>query len=111
MSTVKKIYNSKPANVIKNILTGIGVLVIICVVIIGTIMLSPILLGVALVIVQFAGWALLFALVIILPLWGIGKFTRYISEKRKPIKPTKNKEDYIKEMEDLKKEIEILKLK
>lgn len=112
-SKFKKVYNSKPVSIIKNICIGIGGVVILAIVVVGAIMLSPILLGVVMVVIQFAAWVLLFCVVVLLPLWCIGKLCGWGFLKRKnKAKETTVEEDivnYQKEISDLKEAIDALK--
>ena len=73
-NTIKKAYNSKPASVLKNILTGIGVITIGIALIAGVIFLGPVVVAAILTVIQFAAWGIAFCLIILLPLWLIGKF-------------------------------------
>lgn len=113
MISIKKAYNSKPANIIKHICIGIGGVVILAIVVVGAIMLSPILLGIAIIVIQVAAWILLFCVVVLLPLWCIGKLCGWGFLKRKnKVKETTAEEgivNYQKEINDLKETVEALK--
>lgn len=82
MSNIKKVYNSKPAGVCKNILTGMGVVVGAIALILGVILLAPILVVIAGSIAQVGGWIFLFCVVILLPAWTIGKVAKWIRGKQ-----------------------------
>ena len=73
-------------NVFKNIFTGIGVIVLAAAIIIGLIAALPVLLVIGGTIIQISGWILLFGIVVVLPIWGIGKLRNTIKNRQKPVK-------------------------
>lgn len=106
---LKSMYNSKAANIIKSILTGLGVIVVAIIIVVCCIFFGPVLLGAVLVAVQSLAWILVFCIVILLPLWCIGKVCGWGWGIRKKATPeTSTEEDavaYKKIVDDLKKEI------
>lgn len=82
MTNTKKVYDSKPAGVCKNIFTGMGVVVGAIALILGVILLAPILVVIAGSIAQVGGWIFLFCVVILLPAWAIGKVVKWIRGKQ-----------------------------
>lgn len=73
--------NSKVADVSKTIFSGIGKILTAIALLVGLAFLCPVLLGVGAVIIQIGGWVVLFGVVIILPIWGVGKL---FGGKKKP---------------------------
>lgn len=72
----------------KNIFAGIGTITLAAAIIIGLIIAAPVLLVVGGTLIQVGGWVLLFGIVIVLPVWGIGKIRNTIKNRRNPIKPS-----------------------
>jgi len=91
-------------NVFKNIFTGIGVIAMALLIIVGLIAAAPVLLVVGGTIIQSCSWVLLFGVVVILPIWCIGKLRNNSKNKQKPAETDgiidladvvdKDKEDY-----------------
>lgn len=98
---LKKVYNSKPASVVKSIFTGVGVLAVIAVIVAGVILLGPVILIAILSSVQFTAWVLVFCIVVLLPLWCIGKLWGWAFGKKKD-STTTSAEELAAEIEKLK---------
>ena len=106
---IKKVYDSKAANVIKSILTGLGVIVVAILIVVCCMFFGPVLLGAVLIAVQCMAWVLVFCIVVLLPLWCIGKVCGWgWGIRKKATSETFDDEDaaaYKKIVDDLKKEI------
>ena len=72
--------------IFKNIFTGIVVVIIAAAIIVGLIAAIPVLLVIGGTVIQIGGWVILFGIVIILPIWGIGKLRNTIKNRQKPVK-------------------------
>ena len=72
--------------IFKNIFTGIGSIALAIAIIVGLIAAFPVLLVAGGALIQVGGWVLLFGIVIILPIWGVGKIRNTIKNRQKPVK-------------------------
>jgi type VI protein secretion system component VasK len=87
MSDIKEVYDSKPARIVKNIFTGMGVVISAIALILGVILLCPVLIVIAGSIAQVGGWVLIIGIAILLPAWVIGKVAKRVRGKQPEIKP------------------------
>jgi len=69
-------------NICKNIFIGIGTVAVAIAIIVSLIAISPVLLVVGGTIIQIGGWILLFGIVVIFPIWGIGKIYSSIKNRK-----------------------------
>ena len=68
----------------KNIFAGIGTITLAVAIIVGVMLAAPVLLVAGGVLIQVGGWILLFGIVVVLPVWGIGKIRNTIKNRRNP---------------------------
>lgn len=79
--------------IFKNIFTGIIIVIIAAAIIVGLIAVTPVLLIAGGTVVQIGGWIVLFGVVFVLPVWGIGKLRNAIKNKRKPARHSEEEEE------------------
>lgn len=74
--------NSEPVDTITSIFIGLGVVTLIIIALMAIIFIGPAFLGGILTLVHLIAWIVIFCLVIILPLWIIGKVCKKLFGKR-----------------------------